>query len=285
MKTRNTFLSLAAVVGMTISAQAQTYIGHTVNQPPLLVADAGAGSTFCAGDNVTLGGSPSAVGGTATYTYSWTPGTGLSSQFVANPVATPVATGTYTLSVIDFNGCSATDSVVLNLVVPVAQFSYTSSGLAVICTDLSQPANTWNWDFGDGITSTLQNPTHTYQAPGGTFIICLTINGGTNCEATVCDTVVVTGVGVANAIPGASVRAYPNPVTGNEMAFQVTGAGLSGSIDIRLYDVQGREVLQYSGSASQSEHRLSRRALAAGTYGYRVSTGEGILGSGKVILR
>jgi PKD repeat protein len=37
----------------------------------------------------------------------------------------------------------------------------------------------WNWNFGDGGTSTLQNPSHTYTA-GGTYNVSLTVSDGVN---------------------------------------------------------------------------------------------------------
>ena len=39
----------------------------------------------------------------------------------------------------------------------------------------------WNWDFGDGTTSTAQNPTHTY-TNAGTYDVALTVNGSANTE-------------------------------------------------------------------------------------------------------
>jgi PKD repeat protein len=50
--------------------------------------------------------------------------------------------------------------------------------LTVSFTDLSSGAESWLWDFGDGITSTLQNPVHTYMWEG-LYTVTLTINGGT----------------------------------------------------------------------------------------------------------
>ena len=42
-------------------------------------------------------------------------------------------------------------------------------------TDTSILASSWYWDFGDGNTSTDQNPTHTYSSIG-TYLVTLTIN-------------------------------------------------------------------------------------------------------------
>jgi PGF-pre-PGF domain-containing protein len=66
---------------------------------------------------------------------------------------------------------------------PVADFSTSvTSGyapLSVQFTDLSQHAILRNWNFGDGTTSTEQNPLHTYYA-AGTYIVNLTTGNGNN---------------------------------------------------------------------------------------------------------
>lgn len=43
----------------------------------------------------------------------------------------------------------------------------------------------WNWDFGDGMTSSLQNPYHVY-ANYGVYTVCLTIATSTGCSSTYC---------------------------------------------------------------------------------------------------
>ena len=48
------------------------------------------------------------------------------------------------------------------------------SGASVLATD-------WLWDFGDGTTSTLQNPTHTYTT-FGTYPVTLTVTGANGCS-------------------------------------------------------------------------------------------------------
>ena len=63
---------------------------------------------------------------------------------------------------------------------PVAEFSAApTSGAApldVAFTDLSTDTASWAWDFGDGGTSNLQNPSHVYGAPG-TYTVSLTATG------------------------------------------------------------------------------------------------------------
>ncbi|AKB55343.1 cell surface protein [Methanosarcina barkeri MS] len=91
-----------------------------------------------------------------------------------NPVHTYTATGKYTatLEVSNVNGTNSTFSTIFALqpVLPIANFSSNvTSGtapLTVQFTDLSENAEEWNWDFGDGAISTEQNPVHTYTATG-----------------------------------------------------------------------------------------------------------------------
>jgi PKD repeat protein len=66
---------------------------------------------------------------------------------------------------------------------PTASFTYSATNLAVSFTDTSTDTDgsidSWGWNFGDGATSTAQNPAHTYAA-GGTYTVSLTVtdNGG-----------------------------------------------------------------------------------------------------------
>ena len=52
-------------------------------------------------------------GGTS---WSWFPATGLNNAAIANPVATPSATTTYTVTIMSANGCAIIDSVVIHIV-------------------------------------------------------------------------------------------------------------------------------------------------------------------------
>ena len=54
---------------------------------------------------------------------------------------------------------------------PKAGFSYKSNYKQVQFNDSSSNATSWLWDFGDGQTSNMQNPIHTYAA-GGDYKVC-----------------------------------------------------------------------------------------------------------------
>lgn len=80
------------------------------------------------------------------------------------------------------DGDSAPDAPVIPV---VAAFS-TSSRIGdapfdIAFTDTGLGATSWLWDFGDGNTSTVQNPTHRY-ASVGLYSVGLTINGGQDSE-------------------------------------------------------------------------------------------------------
>ena len=61
---------------------------------------------------------------------------------------------------------------------PTADFSYQVDGLTVQFTDASTDSDgsitAWNWSLGDGASSTVQHPVHTYTADG-TYTVSLTV--------------------------------------------------------------------------------------------------------------
>ena len=109
----------------------------------------------------------------------WDFGDGATSQ-VLNPVHTYTSPGIYAVKLIisGTGACAgAKDSIVKSAYVeigslkPMADFSVSPTPIGtntpVNFNDQSSHLPTsWQWDFGDGATSTLQNPTHTYNSTG-----------------------------------------------------------------------------------------------------------------------
>ncbi|MFO8128859.1 MAG: PKD domain-containing protein [Bacteroidales bacterium] len=87
---------------------------------------------------------------------------------------------------------------------PTAGFTHSGAcqGDAVLFTDQSSAPNNgvinnWQWDFGDGGTSTQQNPSHTY-ASAGTYQVTLTVWTANGCSSTVSKSVTITDSPVAD---------------------------------------------------------------------------------------
>ncbi|MDD5814962.1 MAG: PKD domain-containing protein, partial [Bacteroidales bacterium] len=83
--------------------------------------------------------------------------------------------------VIQTDQCTVYDEVSITYkVVPKASFTVDYEEgcfpLTVRFSDASQEATKYNWDFGDGTTSTIRSPTHTYQLPGN-YEVHLTVPG------------------------------------------------------------------------------------------------------------
>ena len=87
----------------------QTVINVSVNQSEQLQVDSGSDTTICKGRSVLMNTSVS--GGNPDYLYLWSPGTGLDNPFVANPVASPDTSITYTFTVIDKSNCVVSKEV------------------------------------------------------------------------------------------------------------------------------------------------------------------------------
>jgi len=122
--------------------------------------------------------------------WSWTFGDGGTST-ARNPSHTYAAGGTYTVALTVTDNLGATGSTSHQVTVtapnspPIAAFSSSCSGLSCTFTDASTDADgtvtTWSWAFGDGGTSTLRNPSHTYAA-GGTYTVALTVTDNAGAE-------------------------------------------------------------------------------------------------------
>jgi hypothetical protein len=106
---------LIAVNGLQ-KGNAQTTVNITAAQAPELVANAGEDATIDVGQNITIGGSPTATGGTGGYTYQWNYVSFLSDHTAANPLGTPPGSLTFYVTVTDEEGCTDTDGVYITVI-------------------------------------------------------------------------------------------------------------------------------------------------------------------------
>ena len=111
-----------------------------IYQPLPFVAFAGSDKSICLNSTIILGGTPAYLGGSGSVTYEWSPVTGIANPNIANPVANPVTSTTYTLTVRDTNNCIATDSVSVTL------NPLSAEEICYVEFDTITSENSINWD-------------------------------------------------------------------------------------------------------------------------------------------
>jgi len=108
------------------------------------------------------------------------------------------------LSILDGSATAVTTPL------PVANFTaapqYGPAPLCVTCTDASENACEWVWDFGDNVTSSEQNPVHTYDEVG-IYSITLTVSNQAGTD-TLTRTDAITVPDVPTHPPETSERLY-----------------------------------------------------------------------------
>ena len=97
---------------------------------------------------------------------------------------------------------------------PVADFTAPDTvveNTVVNFADQSSSASSWTWDFGDGNSSQLPNPSHTYSTPG-TYVVLLEVRDAAGCADTTHHSIVVDPeVGVDPQFFSSPLQIWPNP--------------------------------------------------------------------------
>lgn len=139
---------------------------------------------------------------------------------------------------------------------PTANFTSSCNALACSFTSTSTDADGsiagYSWNFGDGATSTAQNPSHTYAA-GGTFTVTLSVTDNQGApSAPTSKTVTVAG---ANQAPTASFTSSCSVLTCN---FTSTSTDPDGSVASYSWS--------FGDGASSTAQNPSHSYAAAGSY-------------------
>jgi len=158
----------------------------TVTQPSVY---AGLDKTINCGNSVLLDQPSTNISNSGTLTYKWTPATGLSSDTIAQPIASPKVTTTYTLTITSSAGCSATDAVIVTvnpLTVNAGADKLTACSTPVQLGPVSSNYSgtgvvKYKWTPAEGLSNdTIANPTATINS---TTEYTLTITNENGCTA------------------------------------------------------------------------------------------------------
>jgi len=142
----------------------------------------------------------STIGVGAITGYTWTLGNGPTSNLI-NPTNTYGANGVYTITLVGTSNLGCTASLTKTLGIfpnptislvasPLCDVNGTAFSAITSNTTISGTLAVFNWDFGDGGTSTLANPLHIYNTPGA-YTVSLTALSVHNCSATSNNTFII----------------------------------------------------------------------------------------------
>lgn len=198
-------------------------------------------------------------------TYSWSNGGNNSIITVSNP-------GLYWVEVND-KGCLSKDTVIVSAN-PLSEtnYTFTTSYLTFAVTQNNSIGDVHAWDFGDGNTSSLKKPTHTYSSPGFYNV--------TYSVSNICDTsstteeIAAIGVGLNKLNASESILVYPNP------ADDIVNVSLldlpNGPVNMSIIDLKGSNVLENNLNiiSKNQVESIYLNSLSSGVYILKV-TSEG----------
>ncbi|MEP7128230.1 MAG: PKD domain-containing protein [Chitinophagales bacterium] len=125
--------------------------------------------------------------------WQWSFGDGLISN-QKHPVHEYAATGAYEVCLISQASSCLPDTFCTTIYIcgspAVASFTYAANNGIVNFSNTSINASQWNWIFGDGNSSTDENPSHTYLM-NGNYTVCLTAIDEGCSENTYCETLTI----------------------------------------------------------------------------------------------
>ena len=132
----------------------------------------------------------------------------------------------------------------------------------------------WLWDFGDGFTSPLAAPEHTYTRPGN-YTVSLTARSNKGCSDSFSRSlVVVQTTGLFNserALP--ELKSYPNPVS--EFLFLDLPEPYEPA-KLQIRTLNGNSIKEMEVRAGQQRLRLSLPELAPGLYILQLQSRQGV---------
>lgn len=155
-------------------------------------------------------------------------------------------------------------------------FSYASGAGNVVnfTASATGTALTYTWDFGDGSTSSDQNPVHTYSTTGN-YVVTLEVSNG-SCSDRVSGTIssVQGATGIQDIAVVESMTAQPNPVH-DQLQLHVTAAQAA-DMQLTVYDMIGNTVSEMPVRVNIGANSYTQNVagLASGVYTIALHNGS-----------
>ncbi|MBK8700248.1 MAG: PKD domain-containing protein [Saprospiraceae bacterium] len=187
--------------------------------------------------------------------YFWNfPGGNPATSTLQNPTVAYNNAGLYDASLIVFNSLGSDTITFTNYVqvndTPSPSFSAAANQLSFSFTHTGTGATSYLWNFGDGNSSTLENPNHSYLAEGNYTVVLVTTND--------CGSDTISQTFSALLPPTANIGAATNQVcAGNSLSFQDQSGG---TVQSRLWIFEG------GNPATSTDNTVSVNYQQSGTF-------------------
>ncbi|MFT6500891.1 MAG: PKD repeat protein [Crocinitomicaceae bacterium] len=160
---------------------------------------------------------------------------------------------------IGIKSCTS-DSLLVTANVLIPDFTWSSALLNAYFIDASTGASSWEWNFGDGNTSTAQSPTHLY-AQNGVYTVTLTVNG----ECIIQYNVSIGGIGIDLITKDDFILSlFPNPA--NDETTLTFNKPLTANSTIRIFSIEGRLIDEIKIGVGATELKISLNDMAPQVY-------------------
>ncbi|MFK7953564.1 MAG: choice-of-anchor B family protein [Ekhidna sp.] len=134
---------------------------------------------------------------------------------------------------------------------PIADFTSERTDNTIAFTNLSQNADSYSWDFGDGQISTEENPTHEY-SNGGFFNV--TLSASNECSTGTVSIETDIPLGIENL----EITIFPNPTS------DILNIQLLEAASIQIYSLSGERV--YSEILEEKSNSINIGSIPSGVY-------------------
>ncbi len=159
---------------------------------------------------------------------------------------------------------------------PLANFTYTISGVNQIAfANSSSNATNFYWNFGDGDTSTSENPTHLYLTTGSYIVTLIADKCGIS--DTSIQTINITPLGLSDENTLNGMLIYPNPATTTISI----NHDFSNNITYKIVSIIGQEM--QTGLINNSDKQIDVSSLAEGIYFLELHDNNKCLGQQKFV--
>lgn len=182
----------------------------------------------------------------------------------------------------DTAGCVAvSDTIVIQTFEsPVAVFQIEMTGDNIYESDTIQFTDQstgdiaeWMWDFGDGTTSTDQNPLHIYEQKGA-YEVQLMVTNTSGCTDSVIQSISVI-TSVEDSVLQKDMVLAPNPAVG-ETTLYLNKLPVTSSVRLIMLNAQGKVVRFYDTFFLSDTIQLNLEGLAPGAYVVQLIAPEGV---------